>query len=377
MQSRHAQIMHATQQTKKGPALEILLLDALSADATQWLSERYRVLDASDAARLSPDLAELASAIASTRAMVLPGDLKVTQDFLATAPLLEVFGRLRGGTSNTDLNACQRSGVAVLNTSRANVHSTAEYMVNTLLTMQRPALWSGLRAVRVLGTDDAREAEMLAHLPIGRELYRSVVGIVGLGPVAMAMAPVLHALGVRMVGYDPAIHSSSSIWQKLNIYPLPLPGVLATSDSVCVCMIYASRFQHFVNEHVLKHVKRGQVWISTSRSMLFEPKALSDALQDGRLKACLLDSYESEMAGLPPELLQLSNFFLTPRLGSHTLQASEKASWYLAHRIDSALTEGSSFLDQPDSAPTMPAGFDRPEDEAAIAQEEALLNKII
>ncbi len=355
--------------------MEILLLDALSADATQWLGERYRVFDASKAAKQPLGLAGLASTVASARAMVIPGDLKVTQDFLAGAPSLEVFGRLRGGTSNTDLNACQSAGVTVLNTSRANVHSTAEFMVTSLLTLQRPALWSGLRAVRVQGVESEAESERLASLPIGRELYRSVVGIVGLGPVAMAMAPVLHALGVRMVGYDPAIHSSSSIWQKLNIYPLPLAGVLATADSVCVCMIYASRFQHFINEHLLKHIKRGQNWISTSRSMLFEPAALAEALQDGRMRACVLDSYESEMAGMPASLLQLSNFFLTPRLGSHTSQANEKASWYLAHRIDSALTEGSAFLEQSDSAPTMPAGFDEGEDEAAIAREEASLTK--
>jgi phosphoglycerate dehydrogenase-like enzyme len=353
--------------------LDILLMDALSPDAHAWLAERYRVFDATYA---KGDVSGLDTAMAKARGMVLPGDFKVTQDFLATAPALEVFGRLRGGTSNTDLSACQRAGVTVLNTSRANVHSTVEYMMAALLTLHRPSLWDGLRGACVPGSDAAQPgAEAVTR--VGQEMYRSVVGLVGLGPVAMAMAPVLHALGVRMVGYDPAVHSSSSIWQKLNIYPLPLPGVLSTADAVGVHMIYATRFHHFVNEHLLKHVKRGQVWVSTSRSMLFEPKALSVALQDGRIKACLLDSYETDMAGLPADLLSLRNFFLTPRLGSQTTQAKEKASWYLAHRIDGALGAENGLADRPDSMPTMPAGYgsDTDEDESAIAAEEAELKK--
>jgi phosphoglycerate dehydrogenase-like enzyme len=170
----------------------------------------------------------------------------------------------------------------------------------------------------------------------------------------MALAPVLQALGVRLVGYDPAIHSSAEIWQKLNIYPLPLAGVMSTADAVCVQMIYATRFQHFINDHVLKHCKRGQLWVSSSRSLLFDGQALHSALADGRIRACVIDSADSEMAGFSPELLSLPNLFVTPKLGAQTAQAQEKASWYLAHRIDGALQDGSGFLDRPDNLPTMP-----------------------
>ncbi len=359
----------------KGTALDILLLDSLAPDAKAWLLDRYRVWDMSDAAELNAD--QLADRWGKARAAVLPSDFKVTQAVLAAAPSMEVIGRLRGGTSNTDLTACQASGVRVLNTARANVHSTVEFMLASLMLLQRPSLWHGLNAVKVVDSDAAHAEHEQAKFAPGREMYRSVVGIVGLGPVAMAMAPALHALGVRMVGYDPAIHSSSPIWSKLNIYPLPLAGVLSTADAIGVHMIYASRFHHFVNGHALKHVKRGQVWVCTSRSMLFEPDAVSKALQDGRIKAMLLDSFETEMAGLPPDLLALPNFFLTPRLGSHTVQAHDKASWYLAHRMDAILTEGSAFADRPDSLPTMPIGIESQENETDIAAEERQVQQLL
>ena len=43
---------------------------------------------------------------------------------------------------------------------------------------------------------------------MGRELHGSVLGLLGLAPTAHALAPMLKALGVRVVGYDPAIHHS-------------------------------------------------------------------------------------------------------------------------------------------------------------------------
>ncbi len=327
---------------------EVLLLDAISHDALHWLAQRYRVTRRTLAQWQSGDEETLAD-FAASRAMVLPATVKVTAEFLQGARSLEVLGRLTGGTSNTDLTACQDHGVTVLNSQRASVHSSAEYVLASLLALHRPGLWEGMRAASLASS----QHEAPSHAP-GRELYRSVVGILGLGPVSMAIAPVLQALGVRLVGYDPAIHSSAEIWQKFNIYPLPLAGVMSTADAVCMQMIFATRFQHYINEHVLKHCKRGQLWVSSSRSVLFDGAALHRALVDGRIRACLIDSAESEMAGFSPELLSLPNLFLTPRIGGQTVQAQEKASWYLAHRIDGALQESSGFLDRPDDAPTMP-----------------------
>jgi phosphoglycerate dehydrogenase-like enzyme len=322
---------------------EILLLDALSPDAMQWLAQRYRVTRRS-MVQLDRGDEETLKDFCAARAMVLPSSAKVTTSFLQLAGGLEVIGRLAGGTGNTDFLACQDHGVAVLNSDRAGLHSSVEFMLTGLLSLHRPGIWGGLKSISI-ASEDAQEP----HVAKGKELFRSVVGILGLGQVTMALAPVLQAMGVRLVGYDPAIHSTAEIWQKLNIYPLPLAGVLSTADAMCMNMIYASRFRHFVNEHVLKHCKRGQIWVSGSRSALFDSDAMQAALTDGRISACLIDSAEVGMAGLKPELLNLPNFFLTPRVGAHTAQAYEKASWYLAHRIDGVLQGGSGFLDHLDS----------------------------
>jgi D-3-phosphoglycerate dehydrogenase len=116
--------------------------------------------------------------------------------------------------------------------------------------------------------------------------------------------------------------------------------------------MYASRYQGFINHKALAHCKPGQVWVGTSRSQLFDADALAAALTDGRIEACMLDGAEAGFASKGGPLHDLSNLFLTPRIGSHTRESRLRASWYVAHRIHETLSVPRvSGLDQLSSAP--------------------------
>jgi phosphoglycerate dehydrogenase-like enzyme len=107
---------------------------------------------------------------------------------------------------------------------------------------------------------------------------------------------LLQALGARLIGYDPAIHPSAPVWQQLQIKPVGLSELMASADAVSVQMLYASRYRHFIGHKVLAHCRRGQFWVSISRSDLFDPEALAEALTDGRIEACVLDGAEAGFA---------------------------------------------------------------------------------
>jgi phosphoglycerate dehydrogenase-like enzyme len=259
------------------------------------------------------------------QAVVLPRKVAVTRELLDFAPVLRALGRLQA-SDNTDLQACHEHRVRVLQGESAHVRSDAEYLLACLLLLMRRALLPALRR--------DREAS-----PPGRELHGSVVGIIGLAPSAHALALILHALGARLLGYDPAVHNSAPVWQHLHIEPVGLPDLLARSDAVTVQVLYASRFQGFVNAQVLAHCKRGQFWVATTRSSIFEPDALAQALKDGRIEAAILDAAEAGFAARGSALHDAPNLHLTPRLGSYTREARLRASWYMAQRLHEVLTE--------------------------------------
>jgi len=282
----------------------------------------------------------LRKALRRTEAAVLPRKIAITDDFLNAAPLLKAIARLHVSSDNIDLEACRDRNVRVIQAGSASVRSNAEYLLASLLLLYRQGLAAPLAGDRH------------AEPRMGREINGSVVGILGLAPAGHTLALMLHSLGARLVGYDPAVHHSSPIWQRLKIQPVSLQELMATADAVSVQVIYASRYQGFVNEAMLAHCKPRQLWVGISRSQLFDVPALAEALTDGRIQACMLDGAEAGFASKGSPLHDCQNLYLTPRLGSHTREAQLRASWYVVHRIHQTLgAPAGTRLDQMASMP--------------------------
>lgn len=303
--------------------MEVLLVDPLVPDALSWLQERHEVAFHPE---LGDNPSELRRAVYKTRAIVLPPHVVVSQEFLNFAPKLELVARMQISSDNTDLDACARRQVRVIQARSATVRSNAEYLLYGLLMLYRRGMVSALLGRKI------------AQVRMGRELAGSTVGLLGLAPVAHTLAPMLKALGVRLLGYDPAVHHAAPIWDKLGVEPTTLNELLGRSDAVSLQVVYASRFKGWINERVLNHCKPGQLWVGVSRSALFDAEALALALTDGRIDACLMDGANPSFAAEGSPLHGVPNLHLTPRLGSHTREAKLRASWYVAHRIHETLS---------------------------------------
>ena len=316
--------------------MDILLLEALVPEATAWLEARHSVEYRPE---MADDMMALRRAGYKTKAIVFPRQTLVTRDFLSFFPKLKAVSRLHVGTDNTDLEACRERDIRVIHASSANVRSNAEYLLASLLLLYRRGVVSALMGRKHPSAQ------------LGRELFGSTVGILGLAPTAHVLAGMLNGLGVRLIGYDPAVHHTSPTWTRLRIQPVTLAELVTQADAVSVQMLYASRFKGFVNEILLSACKRHQLWVGISRSSLFEPHALAAALKDGRIEACVLDGAEGNFLTADSPLTGLKNLFVTPRLGSHTREARLRSSWYVAHRIHEAIEGQKNVSDFFSSAP--------------------------
>jgi phosphoglycerate dehydrogenase-like enzyme len=316
--------------------VDILLLEALVPEALAWLESRHTVEYRPE---LADDPSALRKAAYKSKAAVLPRKVVVTREFLDFAPKLKAVARMHVGTDNTDLEACRDKNVKVIQATTANVRSNAEFLLAALLMMYRRGIASSMNGNRH------------AEIRMGRELNGSVVGILGLAPTAHTLAVMLGSLGAKLIGYDPAVHHTAPIWQRLRIQPVSLPELMAQADSVSVQVMYASRYRGLINAKVLAHCRRSQMWVGISRSSLFDPAALAEALGDGRIEGCMLDGAESGFASRGSPLHEVSNLYLTPRMGSHTRESRLRASWYVAHRIHEAIGVPASGFDALHSTP--------------------------
>ena len=302
--------------------MDILLLEDLAADARQWLSARHRV---DYRPELLDDQALLHSALYKVDALVVPPKLKINGQLLDFAARLVAVGRIHDGTENIDFEACQKRRVRVIQASSATVRASAEHLLSTLLQLFRFAGPAEHAAAGPRG------------LP-GREINDSVIALFGMAPPAHVLATMLVPLGVRVVGYDPAVHRNAELWRRLGVQPMALNDMLEVADAVSMQTIYASRYRGLVSERVLASCKPGQLWTSISRPSLFDLDALAEALRSGRISAFMMDSDEERLTAPDSPLRDAPNLHITPRLAPYTRESQVRGSWYLVDRIHETLT---------------------------------------
>lgn len=303
---------------------QVLLLDELAADAQAWLAGRY-ALDYQPA--LARDLTALRQYLYKADALIVPSWLAVTNQLLDFAPRLSVLGRIYHGGDNINLEACRRRGVLVVQASSTAARALAEFLLSNLLALFRSN--GALHA----WPHDVDEAHM------GREINDSVIGLFGLSAPAQLLAPALSALGARLVGYDPALHRSDPVWQRLGVQPLSLPDLLQVADAVSLQLPFATRYQGLLGDQLLQLCKPGQLWASVSRLAFFEQRALGRALDGGRIGGIWVDNdVVNPNADDHADLLARPNVYITPRQAARTQESYLRGSWYLVDRLHEALS---------------------------------------
>ena len=299
--------------------MDLLIVEPLERDVIRWLDERHPV-------RFAPELADdpqaLRQALHKVRGLIIPPTVALDTVLLHHAPVLRAVGRVSGGAENLDAEACARAGVEVVRSVTATAQAEAEFMIAALLTL--------LRRVPIEDSDG---------LLVGRELGHAVVGLVGMTPAARAITPLLEAFGARVVGYDPALHASDSIWERWRVKPMALRDLIASSDAVCVQLAYFTRYRGLFGERLLPLSKPSQVLANVSPSALFDEQALAPALVSGRIAAAWFDSAEPGLLDEGRPLSGLETLQVTPRVSGTTRESRQRAAWAVARRIDELLSD--------------------------------------
>ena len=298
--------------------MDLLIIEPLEAEVMQWLEARY-------ALRYAPELAvdprALRQALYNVRSMIVPPSVTIDTQTLHYAPVLRAVGRVSAGAENIDLDACARARVEVVRGLTATAQAEAEFMIGALLSL--------LRRVPVVGSDG---------MLVGRELGAATVGLVGMAPAARSMAQMLAGFGSKLVGYDPALHATDSVFERWRVKPLGLRELLEQSDAVCVQLSYFSRYHGLLGERFLPFCKPNQVIVSIAHSGLFDEAALAEALTGGRVAAAWLDSLEPGALDQGRALHGIENLQITPRVASTTRESRLRSAWAVVKRIDELLS---------------------------------------
>ncbi len=258
----------------------------------------------------------------------------ITAEVLAVAPRLRLIQKLGVGVNTIDLQAARGRGVAVCNMPGVNSQAVAELTLALMLAAaRRVACFDG--AVR-RGEGWALAAQLEDRLS---EIAGSTVGLVGAGAIARILAPVLSALGARVV--------YTSRTRKPD-FPAPWCGLktlLAESDIVSLHLPLTPHTQQLIDAEAIAAMKPGAILINTARGGLIDHAALDAALGQGRLRAVGLDAFAQEPLAPDDPLIRCPSTVLTPHVGWLTMQSLDRT---LAIAVENChrLLRGAQLLHQ-------------------------------
>ena len=145
---------------------------------------------------------------------------------------------------------------------------------------------------------------------LGTDVHDKILGLVGFGRIAQAVARRAQGFGMRVL-HNTRNDTSVEGWVG------DLDELLATADIVSLHVPLTTETRHLIDARRLALMKRDAVLVNTARGPVVDEEALATALQDGTIFAAGLDVFENEPT-VHPRLLQAPRAVLFPHIGSAT-----------------------------------------------------------
>jgi len=268
--------------------------------------------------------------LASADALIVRNRTQVNRDLVAAAPSLRVVGRLGVGLDNIDVDACRARGIDVIPATGANALAVAEYVIGAAMVLLRGAYFASA------AVGEGRWPR--ATLSNGRELAGKTLGIVGFGGIGRLAGRLGRALGMRAIGYDPQIDSSSPIWNEESTAAKDLDALLADADVVTLHVPLVESTRHLIDAPRLARMKPGAILINTARGGVVDEAVVAAALKANRLGGAALDVFEHEPLPAGSPLAGCPNLLLTPHIAGVTAESNTRVSSLIAEKVMAALS---------------------------------------
>jgi phosphoglycerate dehydrogenase-like enzyme len=238
----------------------------------------------------------------------IAGGERYSERVFAAAPGCKVVARMGVGYDAVDVAAATRHGVAVAMGFGTNHEAVADLALTFMA-----ALSNRLFAYH----QEVMEGRWGGHFHPG--LWRSTVGILGLGRIGRALARRCRGFEMRVLAYDPIADPAYAAAERIEL--VELERVFREADFVSVHAPHSPETDKLVNRERLALMKPSAFLINTARGGLVDENALIEALAAGTIAGAGLDVFEVEPLPAGSPLRGLPNVVLTPHCAGGSISA--------------------------------------------------------
>lgn len=277
---------------------------------------------------------EVASGLAEPDAVVLRS-FKLHDQPLATS--VKAIARAGAGVNNIPVNKCSAQGVVVFNTPGANANAVKELVLSAMLLCSRGTV-EGInhcRALSELSADKMGPALELAKKKFkGHEIAGKTLGVVGLGAIGANVANMAINLGMKVVGFDPALSIEAAWRLSSKIEKMEnLQSLMARCDYITLHVPAIEATLGMINSDALSHLRQGACLLNFARGEIVDSEALISALESGRL-----ERYATDFP--TPAMVLREDVLPMPHLGASTEEAEDNCAVMACNQLIDFLENG-------------------------------------
>lgn len=270
--------------------------------------------------------------------IALPDAVLVRSADMHVKPLaasIKAVARAGAGVNNIPVAALTLRGVPVFNAPGANANAVKELVVAGMLMAARN-LGDALSFVGGLQADSDLHKRVEAEKKrfVGSELAGKTLGVVGLGAIGVKVANAAHALGMRVLGFDPHMTIDGAWALSSDVdKAASLNELYATSDYITFHVPLNDATRGIFGMPALELARPGTVVLNFAREGIVDEAALQTGLSNGRIGRYVTDFPSAELLG-NPRVIGL------PHLGASTGEAEENCAVMVVDQLRDFLEHG-------------------------------------
>jgi D-3-phosphoglycerate dehydrogenase / 2-oxoglutarate reductase len=271
----------------------ILISDAFDPSLAGKLAKFGEVTD--DKARL-----------AEANVVLIRSKTKATREYIDEAKNLKMIIRGGVGTDNIDKPYCKEKGIIVHNTPKSPSIAVAELAFAMMLAVPN----------HIVKAHTTMAAGEWAKKQLKRtELNGKVLGLVGIGNIAQAVATRAAAFGMTVKAYDKYVSESDKAEMIGS-----LDELAAQADYLSMHLPNTPETKNLLNADVIAKRKNGAVVVNTGRGATVNADDMKAALESGKIAAYATDVWDSDPPSEDYPILSAPNVLMAPHLGASSVE---------------------------------------------------------
>ena len=248
---------------------------------------------------------------------------------------IKAVARAGAGTNNIPVAEFSKRGVPVFNAPGANANAVKELVIAGMLIAARN-LNDALAFVGGLGPDEDLHHRVEAEKKrfVGSELSGKTLGVVGLGAIGVKVANAAHALGMRVLGFDPHM-TIDGAWALSSdvIKASSLAELYAAADYVTFHVPLNDATRGIFGAAALESARPGIVLVNFAREGIVDAATLKQGLANNKIGRYVTDFPSKDLIGN-------AHVIGLPHLGASTGEAEENCALMVVDQLREFLEHG-------------------------------------